>query len=227
MKKIQVTTGDRFPNGRLTVVSEAMPKQHPSGKHRAFTCQCDCGNVITALLSDLRSGHTTSCGCRQREVVSQLKLSHGQCRSRSHVSWSGMIQRCHNPDNPSYARYGGRGVVVCDRWRQSFSDFLKDMGDCPTGHSIERVDNEGPYSPDNCVWATPTTQNRNKRSNVYLTFQGITRTVAEWASVLNLPASTLYSRLARGWTVQEALTTKTRALVTLRTDLTVPEATRI
>jgi hypothetical protein len=201
---IQVSAGDRY--GRLTIVSEDAPKRYPSGKKRAFTCKCDCGTLVPVLLSDLRSAHTTSCGCRQREVVAQLKWSHGKCSSREHTSWSGMIQRCHNPDNPSYGRYGARGIVVCDRWRNSFADFLADMGDCPPGCTIERVNNEGPYSPGNCVWASPTAQNRNKRSTLRLTLNGVTRAASEWAVVLNMRPSTLYSRLYRGWSVQEALT---------------------
>jgi hypothetical protein len=203
MKKIQVSAGD--PYGRLTVVSEAPPKQYPSGTRRAFICKCECGNVVTALLSDLRDEHTTSCGCRQRECCAQMKLSHGQHASLAYTSWNGMLQRCHNPDNPSYARYGARGIVVCDRWRSSFADFLKDMGHRPDGFSIERVDNEGPYSPENCVWASSLTQNRNKRSNVMLTYQGVTRAASEWASVLGIPPQTLYSRLARGWPIEKAL----------------------
>jgi len=206
---IQVSTGDRY--GRLTIVSENAPRRYPSGKKRVFTCRCDCGTLVLVLLSDLRSGHTTSCGCRQREVVAQLKLSHGKCSSREHTSWSGMIQRCHNPDNPSYDRYGARGIVVCDRWRNSFAEFLKDMGDCPSGHTIERVNNEGPYSPENCVWATPTTQNRNRRSSLRLTLNGVTRTASEWAVVLNIKPPTLYSRIARGWPPELALSKPARA----------------
>lgn len=117
-----------------------------------------------------------------------------------------MIQRCHNPNNPSFVNYGGRGVKVCDRWRDVPGAFAEDMGERPSpAHSIERIDNNGPYSPENCRWATREEQNRNTRQNVNLTHQGETLCVAQWAARLGVPAALIRDRLRLGWDTARAL----------------------
>ena len=125
--------------------------------------------------------------------------------------WQAMIQRCINPKNKSYSSYGGRDIAVCDRWRNSFEAFRGDMGECPPGHSLDRIDNDGNYDPDNCRWATPPIQNRNQRSNKLLTHNGVTKTITDWAKDLGLNRSSLYDRLEAGWPIERALTeNKTR-----------------
>lgn len=121
---------------------------------------------------------------------------------------SSIIQRCHNPKNPGFADYGGRGIVVCGRWRVSADAFLTDMGPRPSArHSIERKNNDGPYSPDNCVWATKAEQNRNTRQNVRLTFKGRTLCIAEWAREQGLPEKAIRDRLnLLNWSIERALT---------------------
>lgn len=136
-------------------------------------------------------------------------LRHGATRGKKwspeYTVWHGMLQRCLNQKNPSYPRYGGRGITVCSAWRASFESFLADMGERPAGTSINRIDNDGPYSKANCEWATETEQQRNRRSNRPLTFRGRTQSLAAWAEELRIPYFTVHARLRRGWSVDRAL----------------------
>jgi hypothetical protein len=153
---------------------------------------------------------------RQREAVRRTgknNRTHGLSHCLAYESWSQMKQRCYNPKDPSFSDYGGRGIRVCERWRNSFENFLKDMGPRPsTGYSIDRFPNtNGNYEPDNCRWAIPKQQNRNRRTNVMLTFRGETMCISEWAERIGLPRKTLEKRLNRyGFTVEQALTQPVR-----------------
>jgi hypothetical protein len=200
-RKVIDRTGER--HGRLTVLWRAENKVEPSGAIRAtWRCICDCGNGVTVTGHALAKGHTKSCGCLNK--VKPIK--HGKARSRIYRSWVTMIQRCTNPNNPVYERYGRRGITVCERWR-SFENFYADMGDAPEGKTLDRIDNEGPYSPENCRWATPTEQQNNTRRNTLLTFQGRTMTLAEWGRATGFGKHVMLNRLTRGWTVEAILTT--------------------
>lgn len=191
--------GQRF--GRL-VVTEII-----GGRTRR--CQCDCGHETIVERCNLTSGNTQSCGCLRAEVEKVASLKHGQtCRgewSRAYTIYHGMRQRCLNPNNPRWLDYGGRGITICDRWLDSFESFLSDMGEPLDGHSLERVDNNGPYCKANCVWATNTEQARNNRSNRLLTFRGKSQSLAAWADELGISYFTLHSRLRRGWSDEETL----------------------
>ena len=125
--------------------------------------------------------------------------------------WKSMRARCYTKSSHMYARYGGRGITVCDRWLNSFEAFSADMGEHPPGTSIDRIDNNGNYEPGNCHWVTRDVQNRNKRSNRHLTWKGVTQCVVDWAKETGLPRQTIEKRLDSGWSVERTLTTPKRA----------------
>lgn len=131
--------------------------------------------------------------------------SHGRSYDPIYNVWQRMIARCYGRYSDSFANYGGRGITVCERWRNSFEAFLVDMGERPEGTQLDRIDNEKGYSPENCRWATIKQQNRNRRGNRFLTLNGRTLTVAGWAEELGLRVGNVYSRLSRGKSVEEAL----------------------
>lgn len=135
-----------------------------------------------------------------------MKRSHGQSLTRFYRLWRGMRTRCENPNAESYANYGARGIQVCERWK-TFELFLEDMGPRPQGTSLERRNNELGYTPDNCYWATPFEQSRNKRDNRLLTVHGVTQPLCVWAEALGTDGGTIRGRLLRGWTVERACTT--------------------
>ncbi len=136
------------------------------------------------------------------------KIKHGLTKSKIYSIWSVMKQRCYNKKDRRFKDYGGRGIFVCERWRNSFDNFLKDMGTPPTAkHSIDRIDNNKEYSPENCRWATRMEQMANFRRNRYVSFNGKTLHVAEWTRKLGFGERTIAARLNRGWTTEAALTT--------------------
>lgn len=194
---------------RLTVVAVAGKAKH--GQYM-WRCHCECGNKTTVTGGDLRSGHTTSCGCAQRGKISAARKVHGQTETPLHVRWKNMIQRTSDPNSSSYANYGGRGITVCERWREpnglGFANFAADMGLAFREElTLDRIDFNGPYSPENCRWVTPTEQARNRRSNRLLTFQGQTKTLAEWADLTGLRSRAIWWRVFQGgWSVERALT---------------------
>lgn len=134
--------------------------------------------------------------------------THGMTKSPEYKAWSHAKSRCHNPADPVYDRYGGRGIIMCEEWRNNFSAFIMDIGTRPANNTLERIDNNLGYFPDNCIWATMMVQGRNKRNNRMLTFQGETLSVSEWAEKVGLEYNTLSYRLCNGWSVEKALTTK-------------------
>jgi len=177
-----------------------------SGKSRFDAVfECECGNLTVARVAGVADGNTTSCGCYGDSVRS----THGDTHAREYRIWKGMKQRCENTKGPAYAYYGGRGIVVCERW-QDYGNFLIDMGRSPTaGHSVDRIDNDGPYAPWNCRWATKAEQAKNTRKNVYVVAFGDRQIVSDWERDVRCKASSdvFMKRIRAGWSPELAITT--------------------
>lgn len=156
--------------GRLVAIERTSEKR---GGTYLWRCACDCGGEVLVRINTLNSGESRSCGCLKSDLLRQAQTSHGMYGTRTYKSWDAMIQRCRNPKNPNYKRYGALGIQVCERWL-SFPPFLEDMGERPDGKTLDRRDASLGYSLDNCRWATPLTQARNKRSAT-VTFQAALR----------------------------------------------------
>lgn len=157
-----------------------------------WLCRCDCGTEKPMSLSSLM--RVKSCGCLSGKLISQSKITHGMRNTREYRIWASAKTRCFNSRCKSFPHYGGRGITMCDAWRDSFYVFLKDMGTCPDGHEIERVNNDGNYEPSNCRWATRTEQARNKRRTPQVTHNGETLSLKEWAAKTGIHYGTLMSR---------------------------------
>lgn len=178
------------------------------GKERAVFARCACGAEKSFRLTYLRNGHTKSCGCA-RAAANQKRSTHGHTprvgRNTTYAVYRDMLTRCTNPRYREFHLYGGRGIMVCDRWAASYENFLADMGERPEGMSLEReCVNEG-YSPNNCKWATDEEQANNKRNNVVIEHNGKRLTIAHWARELNVGAPKLYYRHSQGWPPERIL----------------------
>src|ERR1035437_8866313 len=190
-------TGKVF--GRLTVLH-----RDKTQKGTKWVCQCSCGNLKTVVAGNLQSGNTTTCGC----MWGEKKVTHGHRYhkdgkiTRTYSAWSCMKTRCNNPNQKYYKDYGARGITYCQEW-EDFSNFLKDMGECPPQYELERNDVNGNYSKENCCWVTVREQQYNKRNSRLLTYNGVTRCLGEWAY---LHGETIRGRVKKEWTIEEALT---------------------
>lgn len=208
MAKFLDLTGQRY--GRLVVTGPYV--------NRKWTCRCDCGNTKEIFISSLRKGLTKSCGCLNSELTAKRNRIHGLTSKNDKppefTIWVLMRQRCQDPTTRSYPSYGGRGIAVCDRWSSSFEAFYRDMGPRPTpDHQIERVDNDGPYSPENCRWASRVEQGNNRRDNRLITYAGETKTLSEWSRATGLKVHTIAARIDRlNWDVERSLTTPPRPM---------------
>lgn len=180
-------SGQKF--GRLTAI-----KQLPNDKLNVmWECVCDCGSVIKTRGTALRSGWTQSCGCYRVDQLNKKLAKHSMCKTPEHTAWTSMKCRCYAPKTVRYKDYGGRGITVCDRWRDSFNNFFEDMGKRPSPiHSLDRIDVNGNYEPTNCRWATQIEQSSNTRRNVFITHNGKTDTLSGWARTLGISSNIFY-----------------------------------
>ena len=205
-------TGKKF--GRLTAIEKAGTA---GDKQTLWMCTCDCGNTVTVRGKHLRSGHTQSCGCLNIEKTrdpSCKKSTHGMKKTHLYSRWRNMKERCYNKNRTGYARYGGRGIEVCPEWRNSFEtfrDWAMSNGydeNAPRGqYTLERKDNDGPYCPENCRWATYKEQANNRSSNDLITYNDETKTVKEWSERCGIPYPAFRARLIRGWDIARAMST--------------------
>lgn len=204
-KRRHIAIGDHY--GRLEVLSPVAG--------RKWLCKCICGTILNINGQGLLTGNTQSCGCIVREKGSN-NYKHGHTQQhlkktsdpkyRAYCAWGSLRQRCGNVANQDYPSYGGRGITVDPRW-QVFENFLADMGEPPVGMSLDRIDNDGPYSKDNCRWEVKEHQMRNRRNCRRLTYNGETKTMAQWARQLGIGHSALLARVDRGWSIERALGT--------------------
>lgn len=168
--------------------------------------QCSCGKQIEAAAGKVRYGSTKSCGCYSADIASNRLKKHGMFGTPTYDSWAGMIQRCYNTNNDRYSSYGGRGITVCDRWRDSFEAFMEDMGERPEGMTIDRENTNGNYEPSNCRWATAKTQAENRRTALFVILDGVEMNASVAAKKLGVEISLFYSRLNQGYTADEIAT---------------------
>lgn len=211
MPKLIDLTGQRF--GRLTVVARSYVR-----KGQLFwTCRCDCGKLCDVQGSSLRGGRTKSCGCLHDELAlhrlqeaDYFRLK-DKANKKLHGVWTNMRQRCMNPNNPQFHLYGGRGICICKEWDDyaQFEIWAIESGYAP-GLSIDRIDNDGDYCPENCRWATPKIQSNNQRKTTLLTYEGITQPLSFWADEIGVSRETLKSRVKRGWPMERILGTPTK-----------------
>ena len=208
MKHYADLSGQIF--NRLTVLGKGANNKHGNVM---WDCVCTCETLKTACRHDLTSGRVKSCGCLLKETAAErgrASFKHGLWDTIEYHSWRGMKARCTNPNEPSYNHYGGRGITVCESWLTSFEQFLSDMGNCPAGYSIDRIDNSGNYEPSNCRWTDNLTQGRNRRSNHMVTYNGDTLAMSAMAEKHGISRTTLRDRLQRGWTIHDAITKPVR-----------------
>ena len=188
--------GKRF--GYLVVIE--LDHINPIRKNTWWKCQCDCGNTTIVYRGGLTSGDIISCGCYHKEHISEYGKKHGLSSDPLYTVWSGMIQRCTNQNASNYYRYGGRGIYVCDEWRhnfKSFYDWAIELG-YSKGLTLDRINNEDGYYPDNCRWVDHQTQQNNTRNNHYITHNDETHSIAEWSRILNVNHETLRYRISKG-----------------------------
>lgn len=215
MSKIIDLTGMKLE--RFTVIKRLTSK-HPI----MWECECKCGNRRNLSSANLRHDKPKSCGCSTSADIRAYNLRHGQAgkykttntTTKEYNTWVGMRQRCTNKNDPCYDRYGGRGIKVCDRWKNSFEFFYKDMGASPSSkHSIDRINNDGHYEPDNCHWATPAEQNNNTSTMVRFPYKGKNLSIFEAMKEtgnIEISKGDIWNRLNYGWNFERAVDTPVR-----------------
>lgn len=204
-KSFKDLTGQKF--GRFTVISQA---PHRYGRTHWY-CHCECGNTVSVVTKSLTAGLSKSCGCLDRQMASERMRTHGKSNTPEYNSWRGMKERCYSPNHKHYAKYGGRGIKVCDSWCHDFSSFLADMGEKPSPqHSIDRSDNNMHYScghctecitngwSANCRWSNQSAQCQNRRGSISVLYENVEMPLVEVSRATGIPYGTLYQRYRLG-----------------------------
>lgn len=189
-------SGKRFG---FLVAKRLVERDASKENNHVWLFDCDCGNEKAAKIKSVRSGSTSSCGCKFSKMMADRNTSHGLAgKSLAYRSWKDMRQRCNNPNNVDWLSYGGRGIKVCEKW-DDFLAFLSDMGERPDNHSIDRIDVNLGYSKENCRWALDKVQANNKRSNYRIEYNGCSATLQEWADKVGIKRETISARIRAGW----------------------------
>jgi hypothetical protein len=208
MSSASIVPGSRF--GKIVILGPAVPYVNPNSGRKAPRLEylCDCGTRKSATPYDIRKGRVKSCGCAQGRQTVQHGHSRRGAATPEYVVWASMLTRCTNPNSAAWRHYGGRGITVCTRWLQSFENFYADMGPRPDGMTLDRIDNNKGYSPENCAWVSRKAQSHNTRRNRYIEYDGKTLCLSDWARHLGIAQATLSSRLKNGWPLDRALVPK-------------------
>lgn len=203
MGKIIDLTGKVF--NQLTILSyEGLN----SSRLATWKCKCSCGNIKVVIGLSLRYGDIKSCGCFKAKRIGDFNRTHGEGKTPEYIAWQLMKRRCNNPNDIGFKYYGRLGIKVCDRWLNSFQNFLSDLGRKPTAkHSVDRINPNGNYEPDNCRWASAMEQANNKRGTHLFNHEGVTDTVSNWCRHFNINSSAVHARVRRGWSLKRAITT--------------------
>ena len=206
-KKLEIKQGDKF--GKWTIIEEIAPKIISRKPRRMFRCQCECGNIGEVQLACLRNGHSTSCECEQKRRAAETQTKHGLTDKHPlYLTWKNMKKRCNYPNASEYKNYGGRGICVCEEWSdsfQSFYDWAINNG-WSRELTIDRIDTDGNYCPENCRWANVETQMNNTTKNHYIEYNGNTYTLSTLSKHLNIPYNIVRYRLSRcKWAVEQLI----------------------
>lgn len=210
MSKILDLTGQKF--GRLKVLQFIEIRKH----HSYWLCKCNCGNITEVSNSSLRSGKVKSCGCLRKETakenVIKSQTTHHLTNTRIYNIWRSMKKRCYLKSYKAYKDYGGRGIRVCDEWRNDFMSFYNwaVANGYKENLTLDRIDVNGNYEPNNCRWVDWKTQQNNRRDNIHIQYNGENKSVYEWANTFDIKYCTLWWRIKNGWSIEDALTMKVR-----------------
>ena len=205
--------GQKF--GELVIIKLHHKKQYIDKKgvirnREYYLCQCDCGNIKVIEKSQLTTGHTKSCGCLQKKITSKKHKTHGLSKNKIYFIWCSMKDRCYRQNSNDYLNYGGRGITICDEWKNDFKTFYQWAinNGYKEGLTIERINVNDNYKPSNCTWIENALQSKNKTNSHYLTYNDKTQIIEDWAKEMKLNnGATISGRLKRGWSIEEALTT--------------------
>lgn len=204
MSKVNDLTGKKI--GKLIVI-----KRCGSNKNgRAlWLCKCDCGNTKIVCGNSLLTKLTISCGCYNKELVKKVNLKHNMSYTKLYKVWQGMKTRCYDKNFMYYYNYGGRGITICDEWKNDFSKFYEWIinNGYEEGLTIDRINVNGNYEPNNCRWITKREQNNNMNKTIFIEYNGKRQTISQWSKELNISRVALYERIKRGWNAKKTLTT--------------------